>query len=77
MFSITYQRTRKVWQFPQERFVTYELSDESWCRFFGFGKEVEITETVEFPNCQLTSVEGGVLQFTAYPSYSSPLFSVP
>lgn len=30
------------WIFPKERFVTYEISDESWCRYFGIGKEATI-----------------------------------
>lgn len=29
-----------VWEFPKERFVEYGPEDESWCRCFGFGKEV-------------------------------------
>ena len=28
------------WKFPKERFVTYQKSDESWCRYFGIGKEI-------------------------------------
>lgn len=27
------------WQFPKERFVTYERSDTEWCRYFGIGEE--------------------------------------
>jgi hypothetical protein len=27
------------WVFPKERFVEYEPKDESWCRYFGFGRE--------------------------------------
>ena len=28
------------WVFPKERFVKYTKSDESWCRYFGFGHEI-------------------------------------
>lgn len=27
------------WIFPNERFVTYEKSDEEWCRYFGIGRQ--------------------------------------
>jgi len=27
------------WIFPKERFVTYEHSDEGWCRYFKIGHE--------------------------------------
>jgi hypothetical protein len=26
------------WVFPNERFITYDKSDESWCRYFGIGR---------------------------------------
>lgn len=29
------------WVFPKESFVTYESSDESWCRYFGIGYQQE------------------------------------
>lgn len=35
---------KRVWQFPVERFVTYEPSDELWCRPLGIGCEIEVTE---------------------------------
>lgn len=37
-----YARSRR-WVYPRERFWTYEPSKETekWCRFFGFGHEVE------------------------------------
>lgn len=28
------------WQFPQRAFITYEKTDEDWCRYFGIGKEL-------------------------------------
>jgi hypothetical protein len=28
------------WEFPKERFVTYEKTDEDWCRYCGIGKEL-------------------------------------
>lgn len=33
----TYTETK--WVFPKERFVTYEESDEEWCRYFGIGHQ--------------------------------------
>lgn len=27
------------WIFPKEKFITYEKSDESWCRYFGIGRQ--------------------------------------
>lgn len=29
----------KAWIFPKEKFVTYEKSDEEWCRYFGIGRQ--------------------------------------
>lgn len=29
------------WQFPNERFIEYEKSDERWCRYFRIGRDVE------------------------------------
>lgn len=29
------------WQFPAHPFIAYEATDEAWCRFFGFGADVE------------------------------------
>lgn len=55
-FELRYERRRKVWQFPTERFVRYESSDESWCRFFGIGKEVEVVESITIPNAYVRSV---------------------
>lgn len=55
-FKLSWQRKRKEWQFPKERFVEYEPSDETWCRYFGIGKEVEITETVTIPQAYVRSV---------------------
>lgn len=39
--EMNFRSTRKVWVFPQERFVQYEKSDEDWCRFFGIGHEAD------------------------------------
>ena len=49
--QITLHYKKRVWQFPDEPFVEYEPSDERWCRFFGVGQEVEVTEVVTIPNC--------------------------
>ena len=65
-FELQYERRRKVWQFPQERFVQYAASDETWCRFFGIGKEVEVVESVTIPNAYVRSVSpDGSIEFGA------------
>lgn len=35
------------WEFPSDRFIEYEPSDEVWARPIRFGKEVEYTPTLE------------------------------
>jgi len=54
--SITFYQQRKRWKFPEGQFITYEESDESWCRFFGIGEEVEETVTVTIPHAMITEV---------------------
>lgn len=34
-------RFEKEWEFPKDKFVEYEPSDEKWARRLGFGKEVK------------------------------------
>lgn len=64
--GIHYQTVRR-WQFPKERFVTYGPEDESWCRFFGIGEEVDVQEILELPNCHVTKVNefSGSIEFIA------------
>jgi hypothetical protein len=38
---------KRVWEFPKDRFVTYEPTDEPWCRYFGFGREVTVYTAVQ------------------------------
>lgn len=38
---------KTMYQFPQDPFITYELKDESWCRYFGIGKDVEVRQVIE------------------------------
>lgn len=45
------------WEFPKERFCSYGPEDESWCRFFGIGREVEVDEAIEIPQCRIESVD--------------------
>lgn len=45
--TLTVEREETVWEFPQERFVTYEPKDEAMCRFCGWGREVTKTVTYE------------------------------
>ena len=44
----------KRWKFPDNRFVSYEKSDESWCRFFGMGKEITVEERTVIPQATIT-----------------------
>ena len=65
-FEIKYERRQKVWQFPQERFVRYDASDESWCRCFGIGEEAEVVERITIPNAYIRSVSSdGVIKIEA------------
>lgn len=41
---------RKRWKFPDEPFVSYDKSDEEWCRYFGIGHEVDYTPVIEMKN---------------------------
>lgn len=43
------------WEFPQERFVTYEPGDAPWCRYFGIGHEVECHTVYEIKESLLQS----------------------
>lgn len=47
------------WEFPKERFVEYEPSDEAWCRYFRLGCVVETEEPLiySFQN-ELFSLSG-------------------
>lgn len=65
---------KRVWQFPKERFVTYEPSDESWCRFFGIGKEIEVTETVTYPEACITQMQIPEIPDNAWPYIVATLF---
>ena len=54
--ELSWSRRRKIWQFPSDPFVTYEPSDEAWCRPLGIGKEVEITEVMLAPNAYMSAI---------------------
>ena len=70
-FEMSWQRKRKEWQFPTERFITYEASDESSCRYFGIGKEVEVVETVTVPQAYVRSIsQDGTMEIGAIASPS-------
>lgn len=47
LIGLTIFKNKKVWQFPRDRFVEYGPEDESWARAIGFGKEIEVTDSVE------------------------------
>jgi hypothetical protein len=54
---------RKRWKFPTERFVTYEDSDEEWCRYFGIGHEVEYTPVIEMQNALVEAADYDTVRF--------------
>ncbi len=65
MFDMTFKCTKKAWRFPQERFVTYEESDEAWCRYFGIGKEIDVVENVTIGNVYIRSISpDGTMRFS-------------
>lgn len=44
------------WEFPQDKFVEYDESDEWWCRALGIGREV--TRVIAFrTNAAITGIE--------------------
>lgn len=53
--TVQWQREETVWEFPRERFVTYEPSDERMCRFCGWGREV--TKTVTYSQQMYASAQ--------------------
>lgn len=68
VYSVAYSLRRKVWQFPDDRFVRYDKSDEAWARPLGFGKEIEVIETVTVPRAVCVGFSDGALQFKALSS---------
>ena len=60
-FDVTLVRghPRPVWKFPDEPFVQYEASDESWCRYFGIGKEVLIRDSITLHDCAIDQTSSG------------------
>lgn len=65
--TLTMTVKRKRWKFPTDRFVSYDDHDEVWARPLGFGKEVEVTETITVPNAVVTSMKPGQITFRAMP----------
>lgn len=70
--ELTMTHRRKVWEFPRDRFITYEPSDEANCRALGLGREVAITETTVVPRA-VVEFRDGAYQITALPDYSAPV----
>lgn len=65
VYSVEYHCRRRVWKFPDDKFVQYEKSDEAWARPLGFGEEVEIVETVTIPRAVCVGFYDGALQLKA------------
>lgn len=42
LVNVSLATTCRAWQFPADRFVEYEQSDEAWARPLGFGREVDV-----------------------------------
>lgn len=73
--QISYHQSKRVWQFPRGRFVEYGPEDESWCRFFGIGEEVEVVQRVVLENMYLVGHSGGRIEFRAIPRVCEVAFT--
>lgn len=62
-------------KFPEDRFVKYEAKDEEWCRYFGIGREVEVSTTLSMPRARLVSFDGEYATFVGTTD-SGPMFQV-
>lgn len=63
---------RTKWEFPKERFVTYEPSDERWCRPLGIGREITIQETINYPRAYVSSIDDkGNINFVAFAEHDA------
>ena len=47
LVNVSLTPTRRGWQFPADRFVTYEPSDEAWARPLGFGHEGYVASEIK------------------------------
>ena len=65
--SLTFVSKVKRWYFPKNDLVQYEQSDESWCRYFGIGKEIEVVEESVFPNCIPVACDGDSIKYRILP----------
>lgn len=73
--ELSFTEKLKRWGFPKERFVTYEPSDESWCRYAGIGREVTVLRTVTFPQAAIVSIDAQSVTFEAFSSSSKLSFT--
>ncbi|WP_417459044.1 hypothetical protein [Kordiimonas sp.] len=63
-FCMKYMRSVTRWEFPNDPFVTYEPSDEEWCRPLGLGRQVESVETMTFPNAHIKNASFDGMAYT-------------
>lgn len=54
---------RKRWKFPEERFVSYDESDEDWCRPLNIGREVEFKPVIEMQKAFVESADYDWVRF--------------
>lgn len=72
VYCMSFAYDTREWEFPRDRFITYEANDESWCRALGIGREVLVHRKYEVPQV-LTDAKVGpsgeetLLSFTALP----------
>jgi hypothetical protein len=63
---VTLAWSSRVWEFPKDRFVSYDHGDEQWARLLGFGRESDVLETLRVEQAIITAmpvtVDGGVVQ---------------
>ena len=60
------ETTGRKWEFPKDRFVEYEKSDEAWARPLGFGKEVDTKVCIKIPNAYAVSVSPKSIDFECH-----------
>lgn len=67
---LSFTTRRKVWEFPKDKFCRYEASDELWARPLGFGREIEVKDTLVIPNAVITECGPNRVTFKAIPEHS-------
>jgi hypothetical protein len=67
--TLSITQKRKRWEFPHVPFVEFESGDERWARRLGFGREVEVVETITARGIFTESGEGRFV-FRCVPTFT-------